>query len=112
MSASTAGSSRRFETVARFQQAAGEHGFATALHLCGVYTRELMASEGAISSTLELCEGFGRVQVNLHGDYWGDKAIVVNGERIIRFAETVTRGSVPDSNSPAPRAMGRNPGAS
>ena len=82
------------ETVARFQQAAGEHGFATALHLCGRYTRELMSSEGALSSTLELCEGFGRVQVNLHGDYWGDKAIVVNGERIIRFAEAVTRGSV------------------
>ena len=45
-------------------------GINTAIHLCGKYARQVMDPDGPSEDLLQLCNGFGRVQVNLHGDSW------------------------------------------
>ena len=43
-------------------------GVNTALHLCGKYARMAAGETHAPHSLNLLCNGFGRVQVNLHGE--------------------------------------------
>ena len=65
-------------------------GIKTALHLCGKYSRMVMRPEGADDEHLwDLCAGFGRVQVNLHGDWFNPERIDVSREEIRHFARRV-----------------------
>ena len=71
-----------------------DSGIPCSLHLCGVYSRSALAKEPPPDDLYELCKGFDRVQVNLHGDFWTDTWIDVNREGIIRFAEKAQVESV------------------
>lgn len=93
--------------VSRFRKAA-EGTFRTALHLCGQHSRAIMGTDASSDSLTmhsaavcpptgsldSLCDGFGRVQVNLHGDHWDPRHIAVNAVRIKAFADRITEGSV------------------
>ena len=57
-----------------------------AIHLCGKYARQAAGVEEPTEELYELCNGFGRVQVNLHPDSDGGRFKVVN-EALIAFAE-------------------------
>lgn len=80
-------------TIGRFREAAAAHSFQAALHLCGVYSRNIMRPLGADDATCALCAGFNRIQINLHGDYWDRRWIGVRGEQLKAFADTVTAGT-------------------
>ena len=80
--------------VKQFKNAAKIIGFNTALHLCGKYSRGVMQQDGAHGDTFDLCNGFDRIQINLHGDWWHEKWIGVNTASIRRFADSVTDGTV------------------
>lgn len=91
--------------IDRFKNAAAKHSFDAALHLCGQHTRVIMGgfdeedplimhSAMVVPPAItmqSLCDGFERVQVNLHGDHWDSRHIDVNAQRITAFAEWVTR---------------------
>ena len=66
----------------------------TAIHLCGVYSLEVMQAEGASEGVFEMCRGFGRVQINLHGDEFNSNDIDTNAAAIRRFADKVSCDSV------------------
>ena len=64
-------------------------GVRTSLHMCGVYSRGVMKAEDDTLAHLAFqCEGFNRVQVNLHADAWTD-AITVRTLSLERFAMAV-----------------------
>ena len=58
----------------------------TSLHLCGKYARQAM-NNPIPSAVLSLCEGFSRVQLNLHGDRWNPRRVDVTAEAVRRFAD-------------------------
>ena len=62
-----------------------------AIHLCGRYSRSVMHSMS--DRILDLCEGFNRVQVNLHGDEFSPYYIQVSDE-VKQFAARVSCKSV------------------
>ena len=64
-------------------------GFRTALHLCGRYARAAVRPDTSDSALWEMCAGFGRVQVNLHGDWFDPESILVTREGIEAFADRV-----------------------
>ena len=69
-------------------------GVNTALHLCGKDAR-IVAGETHTPHALNLlCQGFGRVQVNLHGDGENPERVQVRDLEIRRFAQKVDTGSV------------------
>ena len=76
-------------TVNKLKEAGQASGFRTALHLCGIYSRQVMDPQGPQNSLYELCEGFDRVQINLHADTFGSGDIDVNVRAITRFADAV-----------------------
>ena len=67
------------------------NGYRTALHLCGQFSRAIAASED-LTKIRELAEGFGRLQVNLHGDFLDPRYIPCNrGQRtaFVRLAQSL-----------------------
>ena len=66
------------ETVKTWGQLFQESGRRSAIHLCGKYSRRVM--RGELEPVLELCDGFGRVQINARSEDY-------NYEQIARFAE-------------------------
>ena len=77
------------ELVERFRERGCRDGFGTAIHLCGRYARSVMEPEPPLDLHL-LCNGFGRVQVNLHGDYWDPQRLTVTEEAVRRFMDRTT----------------------
>ena len=83
------------EFVKRFKRYCQEHEIRSAIHLCGSYSRRVMTGWQAITPEIyDLCAGFDRVQVNLHGDAFSDKYIEVSREALIGFAQAVQCQSV------------------
>ena len=66
----------------------------TSIHLCGSYARQVMRPEGPSDEIYQMCDGFGRVQVNLHGDAFDLSRIDVASPAVRRFADMVTCQSV------------------
>ena len=69
-------------------------GVNTALHLCGKYARMAAGETHAPHSLNLLCNGFGRVQVNLHGEAKNPERVQVRAARVRHFAQKVETGSV------------------
>ena len=61
----------------------------TALHLCGKYARATMQEDSLTPDALSIAEGFGRVQINLHGDHITPRTIAAPPDAIRHFADTV-----------------------
>ena len=66
-----------------------DYGIQVAIHLCGRYSRMVMQDDGAPDEVYDLCNGFSRVQVNLHGDSFNPGRIAVASQAVKRFADTV-----------------------
>ena len=66
-----------------------DYGVQMAIHLCGQYSRMVMQDGGAPDEVYDLCRGFSRVQVNLHGDSFNPGRIAVAAQAVKRFADTV-----------------------
>ena len=66
-----------------------DYGVQMAIHLCGQYSRMVMQDGGAPDEVYDLCNGFSRVQVNLHGDSFNPGRIAVAAQAVNRFADTV-----------------------
>ena len=79
------------ETVRALRQTQGVN---TALHLCGYHAREAAGEEPMGQSLKLLAQGFGRIQVNLHGDELDPRRVEIAGPAIKRFAEQASTGSV------------------
>ena len=77
------------DTVKELQALGEWRGVKTAIHLCGRWSREVMSADGPPGHTYELCKGFGRVQVNLHGDFLDPSHIDAHAAAVRRFAETL-----------------------
>ena len=71
-----------------------ELGVQTALHLCGTYARQAAGEGEQTGKLMPLCEGFGRVQINLHGDELNPRRVETNGQALRHFAEWAQAGSV------------------
>ena len=69
-------------------------GVNTALHLCGRHAREAAGEEPMGQSLKLLAQGFGRTQVNLHGDVQDPRRVEIAVPAIKRFAEQTGTGSV------------------
>ena len=69
-------------------------GVNTALHLCGKYARMAAGETHAPHSLNLLCNGFGRVQVNLHGEATNPERVQVRAARVRHGAQKVETGSV------------------
>lgn len=70
-------------------------GFNTAIHLCGGYARLAVQSRKVPKTLLDLCNGFGRIQINLHADGPEPEITWGNGDHyLIQFAEAVTADKV------------------
>lgn len=67
-----------------------------ALHLCGRYSRRVMDGTDPkfVQNIHALSVGFKRVQINLHGDFWGPRDIDVKAQAIQAFADLTPCGSV------------------
>ena len=66
-----------------------DYGVQMAIHLCGRYSRMVMQDNGSPDELYDLCNGFSRVQVNLHGDSFNPGRVAVASRAIKRFADTV-----------------------
>ena len=78
----------------RLKEAGQEHGFQTAIHLCGAFTRWAI-NRGHQSRELPgLLEGFDRVQINLHQDSFTPKVNYTElgsaARRVVEFAENIS----------------------
>ena len=74
-------------------------GVRTAVHLCGSHARMAAGEmytggEHAPHPLNLLCNGFGRVQINLHGDMENPARVRVSAPSIERFAQETKTGSV------------------
>ena len=76
-------------------------GVNTALHLCGKYARMAAGETHAPESLNLLCNGFGRVQVNLHGEAENPEGVQVRAARVRRFVhEAETRNVILQHRGP------------
>ena len=66
----------------------------TAIHLCGPYARQAAAFTPLFAPLLHLCEGFDRVQVNLHKEWWNEDDVTIQADPLARFADSVAANSV------------------
>ena len=83
-----------FPSTGFIQKFRALQGVRTAIHLCGRWARSA-AGELERSITLGfLCSGFGRVQINLHGDDYDPKRVELQHSAIKRFAEQTLTNSV------------------
>ena len=71
-----------------------DYGMKMAIHLCGRYARMVMQDGGAPDEVYDLCNGFSRVQINLHGDSFNPGRVAVASQAVKRFADTVGCQSV------------------
>ena len=69
-------------------------GVNTALHLCGKDARMAAEETHAPHSLNLLCNGFGRVQVNLHGDTENSESVQVHASEIQHFVQNVKAQNV------------------
>ena len=69
-------------------------GVNTALHLCGKYARMAAGEMRTIWPVKLKARGFGRIQVNLHGDEQDPRRVEIAVPTIKRFAEQTSTGSV------------------
>ena len=69
-------------------------GVNTALHLCGTHARQAAGEEPREQGLIPLANGFGRVQVNLHGDTDNPARVSVDPARIRKFAEQTGTDSI------------------
>ena len=81
-----------WETVRRFGTLSP--GVRTAIHLCGHLARKAAGEENLSRSLQLICEKFGRIQVNLHGDEWDPNRVQITNPNIKRFAEQTGAGSI------------------
>ena len=79
------------ETVRALRKTQGVN---TALHLCGRYARKAAGEEPMGLGLKHLARGFGRIQVNLHGDEQDPRRIEIAIPAIKQFAEQAGTGSV------------------
>lgn len=61
----------------------------TAIHLCGSWARAVMRAPSINDALYNLCNGFDRVQVNLHADTWGGDEVDVKTDALVYFANNV-----------------------
>ena len=80
--------------VEEFKAFCRREGVRCALHLCGEYSRQVMRPGGAPGKLLDLCRGFGRVQVNLHGDAFDPEYMEVSRVAVEDFAGRVAAETV------------------
>ena len=79
------------EFVRRFRNL---EGVRTAIHLCGDWAR---CATGELSRSITLgllCNGFGRVQINLHGDDANPERVKIEHSALKRFAQQTATNSV------------------
>ena len=69
-------------------------GVNTALHLCGKYARMAAGETHPRHSLNPICNGFGRVQVNLHGDTENSESVQVHAAEIQHFVQNVKTRNV------------------
>ena len=69
-------------------------GVNTALRLCGTYARMAAGEMPAGWPARVKAQGFGRVQVNLHGDAENPGRIQMAATMVQRFAEETETGSI------------------
>ena len=79
------------ETVRALRKTQGVN---TALHLCGRYARKAAGEEPMGLGLKHLARGFGRIQVNLHGDEQDPRRVEIAVPAIKRFAEQAGTRSV------------------
>ena len=84
------------ETIKAFRDAGAVRGSPTALHLCGAWSRAAVGEPSRISRdrVLALCEGFGRVQLNLHRGWFNGPLRQSRIDSVIRFIEAAPCASV------------------
>ena len=82
------------DAVRRFRDECVQSGVNCALHLCGEWSRSLFhqtppeaSGRDTLNDALRLCDGFGRVQINLHGDFLSAEWIEVRGRELTDFAQ-------------------------
>ena len=80
--------------VHAFKSLKRDYGMKIAIHLCGRYAGMVMQDGGTPDEVYDLCNGFSRVQVNLHGDSFNPGRVAVASQAIKRFADTVKCESV------------------
>ena len=69
-------------------------GVRTAIHLCGAHARMAAGETHTPDSLNLLCKGFGRVQINLHGDAANPTRVRVSAPSVERFAQETKTGSI------------------
>ena len=69
-------------------------GVNTALHLCGKYARMAAAEMPAGWPIKIKAQGFGRVQINLHGDAENPRRVQVRAAMVRHFAQETETGSI------------------
>ena len=77
------------DVVEGLKASGNNEGFRTALHLCGRYARMAVNPDAADPALWDLCAGFGRVQVNLHGDWFDPRRVQLTREGIEAFVDQV-----------------------
>lgn len=75
--------------VRSFRRASQWKEWKSALHLCGRWSREVTSADGATGVTYDLCSGFDRIQINLHGDYFDPRYIEAAAAPIKAFADNL-----------------------
>ena len=66
----------------------------TAIHLCGQYARAVITTGPQARESLNVSNGFGRIQVNLHGDHIDSNNITIFPEAFRQFVDTVQADKV------------------
>lgn len=86
---------RRFPNLStvRDLRELGEMGLNTSLHLCGRFSRAVVTGEGPSEEIYELCEGFGRVQLNLASRIFAPSRRAGPVAAVKRFARRFATGS-------------------
>lgn len=74
--------------IESLKNVAKQDGFRVALHLCGKHSRAVMKPDPD-AYIWGLCRGFGRVQINLHGDFWDGRWIDVGTYAVRQFADAI-----------------------
>ena len=72
-----------------FKQYCRRKNIRAAVHLCGAFARRVMGDGGPPDLIYRLCQGFDRVQLNLHGDSFNSARVNVKVAAIMKFAEKV-----------------------
>ena len=78
------------EVVDKFKTLEGN----TALHLCGIYSRSVIGSSKKLPEIKELCNGFNRIQINLHGDWENPEYLEVGENAVTQFADGIDCDSI------------------